>query len=529
VDTRRRHGFSKTLVSAGFLLLHLALVLIITGTFVVFPVPVHSLNERGALSSTIDQISGERMMADVATLSGIAFNGRQTGTDDDLRSAQWVADRFRASQLNLAAIPMDRFNPVGGSGEGLGSPPTGFMSAPHKAVIIAPAPVLQISTARVPLSQELGTDFLPVLDSPSSHVRAPIVFVGYGIVDPAAGMNEYEGVDVNNCIILFLRGKPDHYRGTITHADKIRIARQKGAIAYLTVTGPVLSAYEMRRGVTGRPNAFYSLSADDDRLPGAWISTSQAEYILRGTDPSKSTQLRTIQEQLNRVPTSQSFRTDYYGVLEWEERQEQGFLINVVATLAGTDPKLADEAIVIGAHRDHFGKQAGLLFSGADDNASGTAVMLEVARTLAKLPIKPKRTLLFLSFSGEEHGLLGSRLYVSKPMIPLGQTKAMINIDHAGIGNGRLTVGITGLEKSLAQEAGQSAGLADKLDVFGFFPGGDHVPFNEAGIPTITVVSGGVHPHFHQPTDTVETLNQEILVSAARYVLALTWQLANAP
>jgi len=518
------------LVRTEFLVLNLALIPVIAFVFAVLPPPVHSLDEPGALSSTIGQISGERMMADVAALSGIAFNGRQTGTADDLRSAQWVADRFRTSQLSLVAIPTDRLNAnaIDGSGEGLG-PPTGFMSTPHKAVIIAPAPVLQISTARIPLNQELGTDFLPVLDSPSAHVRAPIVFVGYGIVDPALSMNEYDGVDVNNCIVLFLRGKPDHYKGAITHADKIRIAGQKGAIAYLTVTGPVLSAYEMRRGVTGRPSAFYSLSSEADTLPGAWISTSQVEYILAGTDPSKSRHLRTIQEQLNASPTSRSFRTDYFGVLEWEVRQEQGLLINVMATLPGTDPKMANEAIVIGAHRDHFGKQAGLLFPGADDNASGTAVMLEVARTIAKLPIKPKRTLLFLSFSGEEQGLLGSRLYIGKPVIPLGHTKAMINIDHAGIGNGRLTVGATGLDKNLVQEAGQSAGLADKVDVFGFFPGGDHVPFKEAGIPTVTVVSGGTHLHFHQPTDTVETLNQEILVSAARYVLALTWQLANAP
>jgi len=154
---------------------------------------------------------------------------------------------------------------------------------------------------------------------------------------------------------------------------------------------------------------------------------------------------------------------------------------------------------------------------------------LEVARTLAKLPVKPKRTLLFLSFSGEEQGLLGSRLYIGRPVIPLGHTKAMINIDHAGIGNGRLTVGVTGLEKNIAQEAGAAAGLADQVDLFGFFPGGDHVPFKEAGIPTVTVVSGGVHSHFHQPTDTAETIKREILVSAASLVLTLTWQLANRP
>ena len=141
----------------------------------------------------------------------------------------------------------------------------------------------------------------------------------------------------------------------------------------------------------------------------------------------------------------------------------------------------------------------------------------------------PKRTILFISFSGEEQGLVGSRLYVDRPLIPIAMTKAMINIDHAGIGNGRLTVGVTGLEKTVAVDAGQIATVEDKLDLYGFFPGGDHVPFKEAGVPTVTVVSGGIHPHFHQPTDTADTINPEIVQTVARYVLALTLQLANAP
>ncbi len=105
----------------------------------------------------------------------------------------------------------------------------------------------------------------------------------------------------------------------------------------------------------------------------------------------------------------------------------------------------------------------------------------------------------------------------------------MINVDHAAVGNGRLTIGVTGTEKTSAQQAGQAAGLADRIDVFGFFPGGDHVPFKEAGVPTITVVSGGIHPQFHQPTDTADTINPDILAAAARYVLAMAWQLAEAP
>jgi hypothetical protein len=113
--------------------------------------------------------------------------------------------------------------------------------------------------------------------------------------------------------------------------------------------------------------------------------------------------------------------------------------------------------------------------------------------------------------------------------VPLLKTTGMINVDYAGTGNGRLTVGVTGFEQSMAQRIGALAGLSDKLDVFGYFPGGDHVPFKEAGVRTVAVVSGGVHPHFHQAGDTVDRVNPEILQSVARYVLALTWHLANQP
>lgn len=280
--------------------------------------------------------------------------------------------------------------------------------------------------------------------------------------------------------------------------------------------------------MTGQPSAFYGLSPASDNLPGAWISTSRAEQIIAGADHSNQGHLRSLQDQLNRASESRSFSTEYFGALEWESRQEQSPLINVIAILPGSDPQLTHEAIVIGAHRDHFGRQAALLFPGADDNASGTAVMLEVARARAKAGARAKRTVLFVSFSGEEQGLVGSRLYLQRPAAPISSTKAMINIDHAGIGNGRLTIGVTGFEKSVALEAGQTVGLAEKLDLFGFFPGGDHVPFKEAGVPTVTIVSGGIHPHFHRPSDHADTINPEILQTVARYVLSLTWQLANA-
>jgi Zn-dependent M28 family amino/carboxypeptidase len=188
---------------------------------------------------------------------------------------------------------------------------------------------------------------------------------------------------------------------------------------------------------------------------------------------------------------------------------------------------LQHQAIVIGAHRDHFGEQAGFEFPGADDNASGTAVMLEVAKQLTEDGKKPKRSILFVSFDGEERGLLGSRLYVDNPARPLDQTVAMINLDHVGTGNGTLTVGITRLDKSIVQQAATQIGLTEKVKLYGYFPGGDHVPFYEMEVPTITAVSAGVHPHFHQPSDTAEEIDPETVRMAARFILSLVNLLAN--
>lgn len=472
--------------------------------------------------AAIESLSPERILADIRTLSAPTFNGRQTGTKDDLLSAQWIAEEFRQAGLHqphistgsLQSSPLSRKH-----GETLGA-----MSTLVTAPVMAPDPHLRVGTASTVTTKQIGTEYFPIFDSPSADIQAPIVFVGYGLVDQAQGIDDYAGVEVNNCIVLFLRGKPEHYPRPVSHADKVRWARERGALGYLTATGPILNLYEARRGVTGQPSAFYGQIPPDQAIPGAWVSTAVAQDLMAGSSHD-SNRLRTLQEQLNNAPSPQATRTDHYASLQWDTTMEEGILVNVVGMIPGT----GTETVIIGAHRDHFGRPGGVLFPGADDNASGTAVILEVARALSKIDRRPTRTLLFISFSGEERDMLGSYFYTSQPLVPLNSTKAMINIDHAGVGNGRLTVGVTGIEKEIAAESGKAVGVNEKLDLYGFFPGGDHVPFKEAGVPTITVVSGGIHPHFHQPADTADTIDPQILKTAARSVLALTWQLAYGP
>lgn len=496
---------------------------LVCATLVLQPLSSLAQSPKATLEAAIESLSADRMLADIRTLSGPAFNGRQSGTTDDLRSAQWVAQEFLSAGLTLPPIRNRSLTPSFPS-EKYGTS-SGAMTAVIPTPLMAPNPALRVGTADHLATRNLGSDYLPIFDAPSADIQAPIVFVGYGIVDAAHGIDDYAGVDVNNSIVLFLRGKPEHYPRAVSHADKVRFAQERGAVGYLTATGPILHPYEIRRGVTGSPSAFYGQLPPGQAIPGAWISTAVAQALLTDVNGAAADRLRTLQERLNQAALSQATRTDRLASLHWETATEDGLLVNVLGMIPGT----GTETVIVGAHRDHFGRPGGVLFPGADDNASGTAVILEVARALTKIDVRPSRTILFISFSGEERDLLGSRLYTSRPIIPLNTTKAMINIDHAGVGSGRLTVGVTGLEKGVVLEAGKAAGIHDKLDLYGFFPGGDHVPFKESDVPTVTVVSGGVHPHFHQPTDTAETIESGILTSTARYVLAMTWQLAYGP
>lgn len=483
-----------------------------------------SEEDQGGWLGALNRLSSERMLADVRTLSSPAFNGRQAGSTDDLRSAQWVAQELTLAGVHLPLI--DNKGIAFLSPEARKEKPVGIMASMVSTPLIEPDPVVRTGTADQLVTAQLSRDYFPVFDSPSADLQGQVVFVGYGIVDPTQGIDDYAGVDVKNCIVLFLRGKPDHSPSPVSHADKVRFARDRGAVAYLTATGPIISPYETRRGATGRPSALYGQLSPDQAIPGAWISTKLAETLLAGSDEgSNPDHLRTLQEQLNNAPSARSRLVDQSASLHWKTTIEDGLLTNVVGMIPGTGP----DTIVIGAHRDHFGRPAGLWFPGADDNASGTAIVLEVARALGKIGLRPQRSILFLSFSGQERDLLGSRLYTSRPAIPLGSTKAMINIDHVGAGDGVLILRVAELKKSVLKEAGWVVGLVNKLDYYGFLPGGDDGPFKEAGIPTVSIASGGVHPHLHQPTDTADTINPEILRPIARYVLALTWQLANSP
>ena len=441
------------------------------------------------------QLSRAQLMESVGALAG--FDGRQSGTAGGEAAAAYIVRRLPNAVLQ--SFPVN----------------TVAIGAPVQVVILSGAQSRSLRN---------GIDFLPILSGASAPgLSGSVVFVGYGISDAAGGLDEYHNVSVTGKIVLFLRGQPKAYPGRISHADKERTARAKGAVGYLAVTGPALTPYEQRRGMSTEPMAFYD-GQTEAPLPGLWITPAVADLLL---EPMPLT-LESVQRDMEGSVGSRSGETGSRITLVMEQHHVTGTAANVLGFWSGSDPELHHETILLGAHYDHFGIQGGVVFPGADDNASGTAVILEVARVLRASGIRTKRSILFIAFAGEEQGLLGSKFYTMHPLAPLHLTRSMINVDHAGAGDGKITIGLSRIEKSQAQMAAEQAGLSDQIELFGLFPGGDHVPFSEAGVSTAAIVSSGRHPDFHRPSDTADRVNPEILLSTARYTLSLLLMLANA-
>ena len=450
------------------------------------------------------------IMEDIRILSGPRFQGRQAGTAGGEQAANFVVQRFQTLGLHPAFT--DKEESSGQWRQQSSVTASQIFSPVHLAFF----PIGRL-TIHNPLLAIPGKDFLPIFDSPSVNLTAPVIFVGYGIVDPARGIHDYQGENVQNRVVLALRGKPPGYSPWITQEEKAQTAKEHGAAGFITLTGPILNSYDSRKGLGQTPLAIYFSTPETRPIPGVWIDGKLGENLFQSIGLS----LQRMQLLRNEPHTIAPQTLPLIAHLQWTSQSGPGTLTNVLGVLPGQDTGQQNDIIIVGAHRDHFGEQAGLPFPGADDNASGTAVMLELARILSQRRTPLTRTIVFASFDGEERGLLGSTLYVNNPVFPLGRTIAMINLDHVGVGSGKLTVGVTRLDTSLVQQATDLEGLGDRIQMYGYFPGGDHVPFFEAEVPTITIVSSGVHPHFHQPSDTADTIQPEILEITSRFLIAL--------
>ena len=354
----------------------------------------------------------------------------------------------------------------------------------------------------------LERDWRPHGGSVATSVSGEVVFVGYGIVTADGTHDDYTGVDVNDRIALALAGAPRGATATgASRLEKLIAARRHGAAAVLLVND-TLPSVASTATAAGMVSASVTPRAADALLAPSGATTATLERaIARGTTSAFATGTRA------RITVA----------LGKQERRAE----NVVGVLPGTDPALASEAVVVGAHWDHLGVVDGAIHPGADDNASGTAVVVGLAKSFAAAGGAP-RTLVFTLFAGEELGLLGSRHYVGDPAVPMTRTVAMVNLDMVGrMRDRQLEIGGvdsgTGL-REIVSDAVRTADLKSTLRGAPYAPS-DHVRFYRSGTPVLFFHTGS-HDDYHKPSDTADRINADGMARVATVAAEVIERLA---
>ncbi|MFQ5650667.1 MAG: M20/M25/M40 family metallo-hydrolase [bacterium] len=470
----------------------------------------------------------------VNVLASEEFQGRRTGTP-----GQWLAAKYIAEEFSSYGLV-----PAGDNG-------TFYQNFGIAHIDLAHAAMWLESNSRQPgekMEFSLKDDFIPMSFTGEYNVAAEVVFAGYGITAPEYGYDDYAAIDVRGKIVFVLRHEPREYdptsifdgRNETRHARpdvKAENAIKHGAIAMLLVTDPARNHGSMA------PRGYWpSLHSRGGRLPRRWeldsepvnkhfqviwIGATVAKAILRHTGFS----LLTLQTNIDKTLRPQSFQI--YGPrvhLETRLDKDVHSTQNVVGFLRGADPDRHDEVVVIGAHYDHIGMQNGLIHPGADDNASGTAGLLEIAEAFTETPVRPRRSVLFIAFSAEELGLLGSQYYVEHAVMPLERTATMVNLDMIGRNHAN-RVTIVGGRRSpelyeLNLAANEEVGLNLFYDGEKYFNRSDQANFAKYNIPVI-FYNTKVHEDYHRPTDSAEKINPEKLARVARLAFLVSWKVAN--
>ncbi|HEY3324776.1 MAG TPA: M20/M25/M40 family metallo-hydrolase [Planctomycetota bacterium] len=400
----------------------------------------------------------------------------------------------------------------------------------------------------------LDKDFRPMRFSrPASIDASKVVFAGYGISAPDKGYDDYKDLDVKGKIVLVLRHEPETpdgkhignapanpHHGFSMYSDffyKAATARDKGAAALIFVNG----ARSMKPEARGALEDFKHVGGHSDcGIPFVQVLPDVADQWLQAGGKDSASLQKAIDAELK----PQSFELPGVSLnLHVDVVKVRGTDENLAVVLPGTDPKLKDEFIVIGAHYDHLGhgnefsladkSEMGKLHGGADDNASGDASVLQLAEALHKNRLALKRTVWLMLFGGEELGTLGSANFVASPPPEFSITRAaaMLNLDMVGRCKDKklMVYGAatgTGFDKVI-ESANSKLGLSIKTTADGF-GGSDQTCFVSAGVPVLFFFTGS-HSDYHKPSDTVDKINAADQATITAFVYNCAAELINAP
>jgi aminopeptidase YwaD len=460
------------------------------------------------------QVSVQELQQHIKYLSSDALLGRLTGSPGDSLAAEYI----RGKLLSYGLVPL--------SGDGF------QRYKVTKKVVAGKASSLSVNN----VNYALDKDFMPLAFSSNTGLESDVVFAGYGFNISADSLkwNDYSGIDVKGKWVMILRGDPEPennkspFISFSADRDKALLAKDMGAAGVLMVSGPVFDPQD-----TFEPLNLEGYSVD---IPVIRIKKEVADNILSKSNNT----IASLEKKLNESKRPYSFSTNVSVKGKAEIVRELAGTRNVMMLLPGEDPKLKNEFIILGAHFDHLGMggpgsgSRALdtigIHHGADDNASGVAMMLELAEKFARTKGSHPRSIICLSFSGEEEGLLGSKHFVENPCIDLSKVDAMINMDMVGRLNetNNMEIGgvgtATGL-KELVYANSDTSVIKLTLSPEGYGPS-DHSSFYGKNIPVLFYFTGG-HMDYHTPTDTWEKINYKGMVEISALIFKVAEALAN--
>jgi hypothetical protein len=462
----------------------------------------------------ISQVTVRELQDHIKYLSSDSLKGRLTGSPGDSLAAEYIRSKFLSYGLTpLTGDGLQRFKVT-------------------KRVVAGKSNALSVNGT----SYIINKDFMPPSFSSNAELKSEVVFAGYGFNISADSLkwNDYTGIDVKGKWVLIFRGDPEPennkspFISFSADRDKALLAKDMGAAGVLMVSG---AGFDPQDNFDPLSTEGYSVD-----IPVLRIKREIADVILSN---SKNT-VAALEKKLNDTRKPFSFLTKSVANGKSEIVRELANTRNVVMLLPGEDPKLKDQYIILGAHFDHLGMggpgsgSRALdtigIHHGADDNASGVAMMLEVAEKFAATKGSHKRSIICLSFSGEEEGLLGSKHFVDDPVIDLSKVNVMINMDMVGRLNetNNLEIGgvgtATGL-KELVYANSDTSVIKLTLSPEGYGPS-DHSSFYGKNIPVLFYFTGA-HMDYHTPTDTWEKINFKGMVEISGLVFKVAEELAN--
>jgi len=486
----------------------------------------------GAPASGDSTFGTGELRSHIEYLASDALEGRDTGAPGIKKAETYVAGAFR--EYGLKPLPGEKnyfvdFTLYRQGYDGAGTR-------------------MSIDAGRRGLRAKAGVDFRPFSFSDAGEIEAEVVFAGYGVTAPDLEYDDYAGLDVEGKIVFVLRHEPNErdpespFNGTETtdHATfttKARTASDHGAIGMVLVTDPLNHepGDDLRLG--GRLRLERPAEQDEeggvDPFLAVQISRELADRMLQGSGKTLGDLQTAVDGEVLPAELALPSITASLGVRP-SARAETVAARNVVGFLEGSDPVLKKERIVIGGHHDHLGAFSGsgdTVFNGADDNASGVSGVLELARAFAALPSRPPRSLVFVTFSAEEKGLLGSKALVEEVSLALDDVVFMLNLDMIGRnGSERVRVFGDGYARGLRETvelANDQKNLVIDFAATSYAGNSDHDPFYRNDIPFLFFFTG-THEDYHQLSDHADKIDFEQMRRILQTAFGLVDRIARA-